>query len=533
MKTEMSYWLDGDFEGHDIFIIGFSSQKIYFKPSKLKFLNGLGYAIYVAAFDLDEDDSNKESSPIPTDLDNKEFVPRPTTTPYSSVANFHGTEGMPSILSASSLASSPKRAESHGGSESVGLVIESEVEARESALSFLASEPSALINDPFSPARQRTESDYFGLPLGRSSDMGDSMAYGAHAWMPSDSFAFPVASIPVRNWVPDNLTMEHFKEIKHVADGSNAHIYLASFEGLKVIVKMIKDAAQFDSIAVHEFEVEHGLLIRIHHPNIIKLLGAGRLPRRFIVLEYLGGGTLNTILSANQQTGIASKIFRRPTFTYANLLSKLKDVADALDYLHSKCYDTATIIHRGNTIRLFIALLRCACLYIDLKPDNVGFTSEGVLKLFDFGLCTCVRRREIDTEVYEMTGNTGSLRYMAPEVALRKPYNEKVDVYSFGIMAWQMARDKVPFKAMNKDDFMRMVVLGGDRPQVDKAWPDGFINLLSSCWNSDPNARPSFSEIVSELTRLFDDLGGKAWPKKGRVFSPRNSSRTPPQSTWF
>ena len=51
------------------------------------------------------------------------------------------------------------------------------------------------------------------------------------------------------------------------------------------------------------------------------------------------------------------------------------------------------------------------------------------MKLFDFGLCTTVRTREYENEAYDMTGNTGSLRYMAPEVALRKPYTEKVDVY--------------------------------------------------------------------------------------------------------
>ena len=81
-----------------------------------------------------------------------------------------------------------------------------------------------------------------------------------------------------------------------------------------------------------------------------------------------------------------------------------------------------------------------------MKPDNVGFTAEGDLKLFDFGLVTCVRSRQDSKTCYEMTGYTGSLRYMAPEVALRLPYNEKVDVYSYGIMVWQMARDRVPFK---------------------------------------------------------------------------------------
>ena len=69
-----------------------------------------------------------------------------------------------------------------------------------------------------------------------------------------------------------------------------------------------------------------------------------------------------------------------------------------------------------------------------------------MLKLFDFGLCTCVKKHDDDTQTYEMTGNTGSLRYMAPEVALKQPYNEKADVYSFGIMVWQMARDRIPYK---------------------------------------------------------------------------------------
>ncbi|CAE7533552.1 HT1 [Symbiodinium microadriaticum] len=62
--------------------------------------------------------------------------------------------------------------------------------------------------------------------------------------------------------------------------------------------------------------------------------------------------------------------------------------------------------------------------------------------------------RSDSTECYSMTGNTGSLRYMAPEVALRKPYNEKADVYSFAILLWQMGRDKVPFKGLSRSEFM-------------------------------------------------------------------------------
>ena len=168
-------------------------------------------------------------------------------------------------------------------------------------------------------------------------------------WDPVDEFSYPVAEIPISSLVPDNLLLEHFDDVQHIADGSNANIFLAKLNGERVIIKMIKADVQTDPVAVHEFDVEHGMLSRISHPNIIKLLGAGRSPRRFVVLEWLGGGSLNTILSQNQtKPGLAQKLFRRPTFTYANLLSKARDMAEALDFLHSRCHPGATVIHRGG-----------------------------------------------------------------------------------------------------------------------------------------------------------------------------------------
>ena len=133
------------------------------------------------------------------------------------------------------------------------------------------------------------------------------------------------------------------------------------------------------------------------------------------------------------------------------------------------------------------------------QPDNIGFAEDGTLKLIDFGLCTCVNRRQTKDQTYEMTGNTGSLRYMAPEVALKRSYTELVDVYSFGILVWQMARDRSPFQGLNKNEFMRHVASGGLRPKLDKSWPPGFSGLLKQCWDSDPSQRPSFTAICVQL----------------------------------
>jgi hypothetical protein len=225
------------------------------------------------------------------------------------------------------------------------------------------------------------------------------LKYWVPAWEPLDDWAFPVADLPVLLKVPSNLTMDSFTGLRHIGDGSNSNIYLGYLSAKQVIVKMIKENVADDDVACHEFDMEHGILARLNHPNIIKIVGAGHLPRRFVVVEYLGGGSLNGVLSQNiAKPGFANKLFRKPTFTYPVLLQRARDLADSLDYLHRRFFPGCTLIHR------------------DLKPDNVGFTGDGVLKLFDFGLCTLVRNRPNATDTYEMTGNTGSLRYMAPEV---------------------------------------------------------------------------------------------------------------------
>ena len=224
-------------------------------------------------------------------------------------------------------------------------------------------------------------------------------------WEPQSSFCYPVSEMPTKLLVPDNLDMSSFERVQHFADGSNANVFRAYLNQQPCIIKMIRQEVQHDPVAVHEFDCEHGMLVRFSHPNIIKVVGAGRSPRRFIVLEYLANGSLFSALASNVNKGSTMFSKHKLTFGWPNLIAKSKDLADAFDYLHRRCCDGASVLHR------------------DLKPDNVGFTADGTLKLFDFGLCTVVQKRRHENEAYDMTGNTGSLRYMAPEVALRKPYS--------------------------------------------------------------------------------------------------------------
>ena len=245
-----------------------------------------------------------------------------------------------------------------------------------------------------------------------------------------------------------------------------------------VVIKMMKKRALRCSLAVKEFDVELGVLRCARHRNIVRFYGSGNDPRRFIVMEYLNEGTLSEAL--RQDT-----IGKRLSLIVA--LQRALDLSDVLHYLHGLCTENISIIHR------------------DLKADNIGFR-DGCLKLFDFGLSACVvRGNELD-EVYQMTGFTGTLRYMAPEVALSHRYNEKVDVYSFGILLWQMLTGLTPFKSVQKQDFLSEVVKGGMRPIIDSIWPLELSCLIESCWSPCYKSRPSFEMINNTLSEILQNI---------------------------
>jgi len=152
-------------------------------------------------------------------------------------------------------------------------------------------------------------------------------------------------------------------------------------------------------VAKVEFEMEIDILTRLAHRNIIKILGRGQQKGRiFIVLEQLQSVGLRMI----NRTPFTSK---RTILHYG--LQICVQLADALDYLHQYVCHHAMILHR------------------DLKIDNIGLGTDNHLKLFDFGLSKCIRKTVGTNEVFVMSGGTGTLRYMAPEVALNLPYNEK------------------------------------------------------------------------------------------------------------
>jgi len=314
-----------------------------------------------------------------------------------------------------------------------------------------------------------------------------------------------------------NLQWDSLRNVEYLTDGGNNWIHTAVLHGKSVVVKTLKPECQDVALAINEIEGELEIHSRLDHPNIVKLIGAGFTPRgvRFVVLERLDGGTLTQLLGYDTRIRDRRRRFwTKKKISYMDVLKCARSLADGLAYCHGRAIPNAMVMHR------------------DLKPDNVGFTLDGTMKLIDFGLARIVENASVSNEVYEMSGETGSLRYMAPEVADCQPYNQKADVYSFGIMLWELVAFKKPYDGMNREEFYSRVVHGGERPVINKKWPDDLTELMKSCWDAEVINRPNFSDIVEILdSMLAGEKDGET--KKKRPKNKFVSALIDRHSTWF
>ena len=161
---------------------------------------------------------------------------------------------------------------------------------------------------------------------------------------------------------------------------------------------------------------------------------------------------------------------------------------------------------------MFAALIsfsgNCWQYHESLSVSNLSFPYIYLLPL-DFGLAKEIRPEEkLDDDLYKMSGNTGSLRYMAPEVALEKPYNSSVDVYSFGILFWQITSLETPFTGFSLNMHNDRVIKGGLRPKLDPKMSPGLTNLMKNCWSTEIHERPTFQEVAEVLRNEVSVLRG-------------------------
>ncbi|KAG9445485.1 hypothetical protein H6P81_016825 [Aristolochia fimbriata] len=263
-----------------------------------------------------------------------------------------------------------------------------------------------------------------------------------------------------------------------IGEGAHGKVYEGKYRDQIIAVKVLHPGSTPEERASYEgrFAREVTMMSRVKHENLVKFIGACKDPFMVIATELLPGMSLKKYLANT-----------RPKKLDLHLaISFALDIARAMECLHAN-----GVIHR------------------DLKPDNLLLTAnQKTVKLADFGLA----REESVTEM--MTAETGTYRWMAPElystVTLRhgekKHYNNKVDVYSFGIVFWELLTNRMPFEGMSNLQAAYAAAFKQARPPVPEDLPQDLVFIIQSCWVEDPNMRPAFTQIVRMLNAFLFTL---------------------------
>ncbi len=114
-----------------------------------------------------------------------------------------------------------------------------------------------------------------------------------------------------------------------------------------------------------------------------------------------------------------------------------------------------------------------------------------------------------DDETYNLTGYTGSIPYMSPEVAKCMPYSFSTDAYSFGMVFWHIMEMEPPFSTYSLRVYEDRVLRKGYRPVCNKQWPKSWSDLMKQLWAHDPRKRPSFDRIYETLSHEMDKADTK------------------------
>ncbi|KAF3571610.1 hypothetical protein F2Q69_00062699 [Brassica cretica] len=250
------------------------------------------------------------------------------------------------------------------------------------------------------------------------------------------------------------------------AQGAFGKLYRGTYNGDDVAIKILErpeNDPEKAQLMGQQFQQEVMMLATLKHANIVRFIGACRRSMVWcIVTEYAKGGSLRQFLTKRRNRAVPLKL----------AVKQALDVATGMAYVHGLGY-----IHR------------------DLKSDNLLISADRSIKIADFG----VARIEVKTE--GMTPETGTYRWMAPEMIQHRPYTQKVDVYSFGIVLWELLTGMVPFQNMTAVQAAFAVVNRGVRPSIPDDCLPVLRNILTRCWDADPEVRPPFTEIVMMLER--------------------------------
>lgn len=245
--------------------------------------------------------------------------------------------------------------------------------------------------------------------------------------------------------------------------GYNSKVYKGKWKGRRVAVKCI-DLDKWDWIT-NDNEIHILFEIRDYpHPNIVNFIDAYKTSRfQYLIMEYVVGGTLHKYIHDSKHY-ISEQDIRKFSL----------EIISGIKHLHDH-----NIIHH------------------DIKTMNILLDLDQHVKLCDFGLS------QKTYDIRMISGGTAA--YAAPEllypIVYEFPkYDEKIDIYSFGIVLWVMCSRSDPYEGLCLSEIMKTVVENGMRPPISPQVPPLFRGLMEKCWVESPLDRPSAEEIHSMLS---------------------------------
>ena len=265
---------------------------------------------------------------------------------------------------------------------------------------------------------------------------------------------------------------DRYQIIRSIGEGGMANVYLAHDTILdrNVAVKILRGDLAEDEKFVKKFQREANAAATIIHPNVVEMYDVGKDDDNyFIVMEYIDGLTLKNLIK------------KRGALTLPEVIDIMLQLTSAIECAHDKY-----IIHR------------------DIKPQNILMLDDGTIKVTDFGIATAINAQELT----QTNSVMGSVHYLPPEMANGSGSTIRSDIYSMGILMFELLTGKVPFKGDNAVE-VAIKQLKEPIPSVTKINPEipqSVENIiLKACAKNPKNRYKNVTEMRNDLLECMKE----------------------------